>query len=146
VPRFAHIRVLAHSASASNVPRRRYWIPYTSRGMIWSDPAFVDQRIVLKYDICTKNRPCVLEGPEMRNSCLYSSAWKFSTGRFSSVSRHRLQERPSGSRSRPSIVVAIPTRLTAATMSVKNNMFRSIGPYSSNRALFFRCWRNTIHK
>jgi hypothetical protein len=76
MPKFTHVWVPAHSASSSNVPCQRFWMPYAiqSRGIIWRDLVF-HQRIVLKYDIYSKKRLDVLEGLEMYKTCLCSSTW-----------------------------------------------------------------------
>jgi hypothetical protein len=73
-----YIRILAHSASSSNVPRRWFWMPYaiqSRHNLVWPCVVF-HQRIVLEYDIYFKN---VLEDPKVHKTCLYSSTLKCGT-------------------------------------------------------------------
>jgi hypothetical protein len=63
-----------------NVPRQRFWMPCTIQSrhnLVWPCIIF-HQIIIFKYDVYSMKRLYVLDGPEMRISCLYSSNWKLS--------------------------------------------------------------------
>jgi hypothetical protein len=66
----------------------------SSHGIIWCGPvSFSIKELVFKYEIYSKKRFYVLEGPDMCKSCLHSSTWNMSSplprpSRFPSTQEH----------------------------------------------------------